>query len=302
MKKGEMTFLFSVIIFSILFGNGIAWSADNLALRKTGYDSGHEDYYIANNAFDGNICTRWSSSWTDNQWIYVDLGDTFSVYNVILRWENAYGQEYKIQVSEDAAQWTDVAHISNGIKEDRTVSFSPINARFVKMLGIKRGTGWGYSLWEFEVYGDTIGTGGPGIKTMLSDYAVYSNDKTTVLADEKNIYGAIGSNTYVEVGRNAVVTGNLTSYGNAFLMYNSRINGDVLTKGNTTKESAVVITGTLMEGANIGPIYLQNKTVLYGTEDITIPNQTIRILAPGNYKDLMALSKSTIKMSSGTYQ
>jgi hypothetical protein len=29
----------------------------------------------------------------------------------------------------------------------------PVSGRYVRLLGTQRGTAYGYSLWEFEVYG-----------------------------------------------------------------------------------------------------------------------------------------------------
>jgi hypothetical protein len=32
------------------------------------------------------------------------------------------------------------------------VTFAPVSARYVRMAGVARGTGYGYSLWEIEAY------------------------------------------------------------------------------------------------------------------------------------------------------
>ena len=43
--------------------------------------------FVATNAVDGNTGTRWGSAFTNNEWIYVDLGATFNVSRVVLNWE-----------------------------------------------------------------------------------------------------------------------------------------------------------------------------------------------------------------------
>ena len=53
-------------------------------------------------AVDGDPTTRWSSGFSDPQWIYVDLEQTIAVGEVILRWETAYGADYQVQMSNDA--------------------------------------------------------------------------------------------------------------------------------------------------------------------------------------------------------
>src|SRR4051812_15021414 len=46
----------------------------------------------ASNAFDGSTTTRWSSAFSDPQWIQVDLGASASITQVVLNWEAAYAR------------------------------------------------------------------------------------------------------------------------------------------------------------------------------------------------------------------
>lgn len=124
----------------------------NLALNKQAFESDHEGNYLPSAAFDGNVNTRWSSAFSDPQWIYVDLGQSMTVSGVRLNWENAYGKTYIIQVSNDANQWDDVFPQNNGTGKIENITFSPVSARYVRMYGLTRNTPYGYSLWEFEVY------------------------------------------------------------------------------------------------------------------------------------------------------
>src|SRR5262249_39207592 len=61
--------------------------------------------YPATAAFDGNTTTRWSSAFSDPQWIQIDLGATFHLSSVILNWETAYGKSYVIKTSSDGVNW-----------------------------------------------------------------------------------------------------------------------------------------------------------------------------------------------------
>ena len=125
----------------------------NLALNKPVTVSSFEMTGLEGTlAVDGNIGTRWASGRTDNEWIYVDLGATYNVNKVILSWEAAYGKSYKIQVSTNATTWTDVYSTTTGDGGDDTITFTTTSARYVRMLGLLRGTQYGYSLWEYEVY------------------------------------------------------------------------------------------------------------------------------------------------------
>lgn len=105
------------------------------------------------NAVDGSLSTRWGSNYSDAQWIYVDLGARQAIEKVVLHWEAAYGKEYRIEVSDDAADWKSVYSTTTGSGGVEEISIEPTDARYVRMLGIKRGSNYGYSLWEFKVFG-----------------------------------------------------------------------------------------------------------------------------------------------------
>jgi hypothetical protein len=106
-------------------------------------------------AFDGKLSTRWSSRYADNQWIYVDLGQSIDVRRVVLNWETAYGRKYRIDVSADAKSWNSIYFNEAGDGGVDDLTGLSGTGRFVRMMGLERGTQWGFSLWEFEVYGFT---------------------------------------------------------------------------------------------------------------------------------------------------
>ena len=109
----------------------------------------------ASYAVDGNTGTRWSSGFSDPQWIQVDLGATATVSQVVLRWEPAYATAFQIQTSADANTWTSIYATTTATGGTQTINVSG-TGRYVRMYGTARATAYGYSLWEFEVYG-TLG-------------------------------------------------------------------------------------------------------------------------------------------------
>lgn len=109
--------------------------------------------FLASNAVDGSLNTRWSSEFYDPQWIYIDLGESHSIEAVRLQWENAYGREYRIQVSDDATKWKTVYSTENGIGKMEEITNLNTEGRYIRLYGTARGKEWGYSLWEFEVFG-----------------------------------------------------------------------------------------------------------------------------------------------------
>jgi hypothetical protein len=102
-------------------------------------------------ATDGNAGTRWSSAFSDPQWLQVDLGSTMSVCQVGLQWETAFATAFQIQVSNDGTTWTSIYSTTTGTGGTQALTVSG-SGRFIRMLGTARATQFGYSLWEFQVF------------------------------------------------------------------------------------------------------------------------------------------------------
>ena len=129
----------------------------NIALNKSvSASSVQESGCEAYRAVDGNAGTRWASQYSDPQWLSIDLGSKFSISRVILNWEAAYGKAYKIQVSNNGSSWIDVYSTSSGDGGIDEINITPVDARYIRMYGTQRGTQYGYSLYELEVYGNPV--------------------------------------------------------------------------------------------------------------------------------------------------
>ncbi len=115
----------------------------------------------AGNAVDGDGGTRWSSAFSDPQWIRVDLGSPAVLSRVELAWEAAHAKSYRIELSADGNTWTTAYSTTTSAGGNETLTISG-EARYVRLTGTERATGYGYSLWEFKVFGTRDG-GGPEI-------------------------------------------------------------------------------------------------------------------------------------------
>ena len=128
-------------------------SGTNLALGVDAYASSIEGKGTPASAVtDGSFNSRWSSTPSDPQWIFVDLGATHTIKNVVLYWESAYAKAFQIQTSNDGINWTTVYSTATGTGGTQNLSVVG-TGRYVRMYGTQRATGYGYSLWEFQVYG-----------------------------------------------------------------------------------------------------------------------------------------------------
>ncbi|MEU7904310.1 DUF1996 domain-containing protein [Actinoplanes sp. NPDC049118] len=103
-------------------------------------------------AVDGRADTRWGSQWADPQWLRVDLGGTATVTQVVLQWEAAYARAFQVQTSPDGNAWSTVYSTTTATGGTQTLAVNG-TGRYVRMYGTQRGTGYGYSLYEFKVYG-----------------------------------------------------------------------------------------------------------------------------------------------------
>ena len=110
-------------------------------------------------AVDGNGGSRWESETKDPQWICIDLGGNFKIKKVKLKWEGAGAEVYNIQLSKDGNKWENVAEVTDGKGgETRELDCDEtVTGRYIRMYGTKRVTTYGYSIFDFEVYGRESG-------------------------------------------------------------------------------------------------------------------------------------------------
>ena len=174
--------------------------ATNAALNKPATASSVEGNNPASGAFDGNPGTRWSSQFSDPQWVQVDLGSSLTVCQVVLTWEAAYGRSFQIQTATAAGgPWTSIYSTTTGTGGTRTLSVTG-TGRYVRMYGTVRGTAYGYSLFDFVVR-TTGGTGptlpgggdlGPNVHfydPSMSTASVQSSLDSVFAAQESNQFG-----------------------------------------------------------------------------------------------------------------
>ena len=129
----------------------------NLAYQKPAYASSQiGDGSGPEKAVDGDATgSRWESQWTNAQEdFWVDLEDNYLINKVRICWENARAKKYELQTSLDGKEWTTVKTVTDVKTGGETIDFTPVEARYVKMHGLqKEMEAYGYSIYEFEVYG-----------------------------------------------------------------------------------------------------------------------------------------------------
>lgn len=108
-------------------------------------------------ANDGIMTTRWSSAFSDPQWIRIDLQSTCDFTGARIYWEAAAAKNFEIQISNNATTWTRVFSTTSGDGGTDNFSFTG-TGRYIMMLSTARTSQYGNSIYEFEVFG-TLQTG-----------------------------------------------------------------------------------------------------------------------------------------------
>ena len=148
----------SAATFSAGTASAASCGTTNLALHQpTTASSIQGPSWPASNATDGSLTTRWSSAFSDPQWLQVDLGTAQPVCQVVIHWENAYAKAFQIQTSNDAVNWTTIYSTTAGTGGTQTLNITG-SGRYIRMNGTARATQYGYSIYELQVYA-SAGTG-----------------------------------------------------------------------------------------------------------------------------------------------
>src|SRR5215469_201916 len=141
-------------VTAVSAGSAVAASCGttNLALHQpTTASSIQGASWPASNATDGSLSTRWSSAFSDPQWLEVDLGTAQAVCQVVIHWETAYAKAFQVQTSNDNATWTPIFTTTVGTGGTQTLTITG-SGRYIRMYGTTRATQYGYSIYEFQVY------------------------------------------------------------------------------------------------------------------------------------------------------
>jgi hypothetical protein len=123
-------------------GGGGGGGTDIAQGKPTTASSTENSTFPASKATDDNASTRWSSAFSDPQWIQVDLGQSYNISDVTLDWEAAYGKAYQIQTSADGSSWTTIYSTTTGDggTDDLAVTGT---GRYIRLYGTTRATQYG---------------------------------------------------------------------------------------------------------------------------------------------------------------
>ncbi len=154
MRK-KLKLLWFMIISLLLFTGNEVIGQINLAVdHEAAANPYSSSTGTASLAFDGDGGSRWESAASDPQWIQIELDGTYTLNKLVITWETASAKKYAIAVSADGVNYDTISRqndMANGARTDEIILNK--DAKFVKLTGYARTTPWGYSIYEFKIYG-----------------------------------------------------------------------------------------------------------------------------------------------------
>jgi hypothetical protein len=139
------------------------------------------------NAIDGNILSRWASAWSDPQYLQLDFGSVQKITHVRISWEAGYAADYQLQTSTDGTSWTTIQTVINGDGGVDDITGLAGSGRYLRVYGTRRGTAYGYSIWEINAYGAGTTTAPPATSTLIQ-------------AESSSTLGSVGLETTADTG------------------------------------------------------------------------------------------------------
>jgi beta-glucanase (GH16 family) len=175
-------------------------TATNLALNKATTVSSIENAGTPSSAaVDGSLTSRWSSAFSDPQWIYVDLGSNYAVNRVKITWEGAYGKDYLVQISTNTTTWTTIKTVTSNTTLVNNHTGLTGSGRYVRIYGTARGTAYGYSIYELEVYGTTSVNAAPTANAGIDKAITLPTSSVVVSGSGTDSDGTIASYAWTRI-------------------------------------------------------------------------------------------------------
>ncbi|MFI5659241.1 beta-N-acetylglucosaminidase domain-containing protein [Streptomyces sp. NPDC051684] len=147
LRFGDETRTFAVRAYPRTAGPDLARSG------KASSSADETPDFPAKDANDGKADTRWSSVVKDGEWWQVELAEPTRLGLVTLHWQDAYAKQYRVQTSPDGRTWRTAATVRDGQGGHESVRMDAKDVRFVRVVGDKRATQYGFSLWSVGAYG-----------------------------------------------------------------------------------------------------------------------------------------------------
>ena len=70
---------------------------------------------------------------------------------IVIDWENARAESYVVELSQDGVKWSAVATVTHNDGGQQRHSWNRQKARYLRLTGLTRNTGYGISIFETDI-------------------------------------------------------------------------------------------------------------------------------------------------------
>src|SRR3989344_1631790 len=211
----------------------------------------HENTNPITNSYDNNSASRWAARKTVNNGTnnvgvntIFDLGAVQSISQTkfsFYQWNAGRIYQYNVAVSSTGSSWTTVVNNkSSSSQQFTTDTFSPINARYVRLSSLSQNQGSWAGLYEAQVWGGVLNStpSAPTISISANSTSVSYNASATLTWSSTNATSCSASGNWsgVKTTSGNESTGSLTSS----KIYTLTCSG----VGGSVSNSAAVTVGT----------------------------------------------------------
>ncbi|WP_097033181.1 discoidin domain-containing protein [Clostridium tertium] len=272
-------------------------AGENVALSKNATSSSNETNTLTpDKAVDGlkSKASRWASAVSSNpQWITVDLGAKTQIENLVIEWERKNATEYKVQVSDNNENWTDIyAAKSAPTKNRQEINLDePIATRYVRVYVDKHiadadGVNWNnVSIYEIEIYNGGIPKGFDEITNSINVRELTIDDEVLPMPEVQDGYeiSFIGADYEEVIGSDMKINRPLVDT-------KVRVNFEVKQgdKKAYTPDIEVLVPGAHEATGNDAPTVIPElREWLGGSGNFEINNGSRIVIAPSSEAELI---------------
>lgn len=194
-------------------------ASKNLALGQN-VTTGEGD---GNILVDGNDGNGWQVA-LENSWFVLDLGTSYDLRELQIRWETAYADSFKIETSADGQVYSEPIIYSRKLdfagNYEEVLPFVKANVRYIKLTNLRNAINYNPNIREFRVYG--VNYTPENANASVSEFKLFSNTTELIPGEAINVYivpvnaegGLVENTTYTVTGSTGItVTPDEDNYG-----------------------------------------------------------------------------------------
>lgn len=194
-------------------------SSKNLALGQN-VTTGEGDGGIL---VDGNDGNGWQVA-LENSWFILDMGTSYDLRELQIRWETAYADSFKIETSADGIEYSEPVVYSRKLNftgnYEEVLPFVKANVRYIKLTNLRNAIAYNPNIREFRVYG--VNYTPESADANVTEFKLFTNTTELIPDEVVNAYivpvnaagGLVEGKTYTVTGSTGItVTADENNYG-----------------------------------------------------------------------------------------